>query len=181
MSLHGHCNFVLGDRRKRVLSRLNDIIPIAQQDLLSLNIPDAFALNQLRDILVSYDGSNLSVYIDGKRDTRRYELTPGATLAQLIRHIKAIELEGYTYIYYALVFVPGGVLIGLAARRLTSPGVKETLLLMFAIVTPSILMEMLLVRISGRGFSLFNVFLSALFVVAGLVWINADRQCQQAR
>jgi VanZ family protein len=153
----------------------------ARQDLLFLNVPDAFALNQPRDILVSYDGSNLSVYIDGKRDTRRYELTPGTMLAQLIRHIKAFELEGYAYIYYALVFVPGGVLIGLAARRLTSLGVKETLVLMFALVTPSILMEMLLVRISGRGFSLFNVFLSALFVVAGLVWINADRQCQQAR
>jgi hypothetical protein len=35
---------------------------------------------------------------------------------------------------------------------------------------------MLLVWISGRPFSLFNVFLSALFVIAGIISINADRQ-----
>jgi len=94
--------------------------------------------------------------------------------------MKTIELEGYTYIYYALVFVPGGVLLGIAARRLTKLGVKETLALVLAIVTPSILLEILLVRISGRAFSLFNIFLSSLFAIAGLIWINADRQRRQA-
>ena len=148
----------------------------ARHNLLFLNIPDVFARDQLRDILVSYDGSNLSVYINGRRDPRRYELTPGAPLAQLIRHINTNELEGYTYIYYALVFFPGGVLLGLAARQLTKLDVRGTLALVLAIVMPSILLEMLLVRISGRAFSLFNVFLSALFAIAGLIWINADRQ-----
>jgi VanZ family protein len=153
---------------------------IARRDPLSLNVPNVFALNQTRDILVSYDGSNLSVYINGKRDPRRYELTPGAPLAQLIRHIKTDELEGYTHIYYALVFFPGGVLLGLVARRLTMLDVRGTLALVLAIVVPSILLEMLLVQISGRAFSLFNVSLSALFAIAGLIWINADRQRLQA-
>ena len=152
----------------------------ARRELLSLNIPDVFALNQLRDILVSYDGSNLSVYINGKRDPRRYELTPGTPLAQLIRHIKTNELEGYTYIYYVLVFVPGGVLLGLAARRLTTLDVRGTLVLMLAIVMPSIFLEILLVRISGRPFSFFNIVLSGLLVIAGVIWINADRQRLQA-
>ena len=123
--------------------------------------------------------SNLSVYVDGKRDPRVYELTPGTRLAQLIRHINANEVEGYTYIYYALVFVPGGVLLGLAARRLTTLDVRGKLVMMLAMM-PSILLEMLLVRISGRPFSLFNVSLSALFAIAGLIWINADRQRLQA-
>ena len=124
--------------------------------------------------------SNLSVYVDGKRDPRVYELTPGTRLAQLIRHINANELEGYTYIYYALVFVPGGFLLGIATRRLTKLGVRETLVLVFAIVMPSILLETLLVRISGRPFSIFNVFLSVLFLIAGVIWINADRRLPQA-
>jgi hypothetical protein len=152
----------------------------ARRGQLLLNIPDVFALNQRRDILVSYDGSNLSVHIDGTRDPRRYELTPGAPLAQLIRHIKTNELEGYTYIYYILVFFPGGVLFGLTARRLTTLGIREMLVLVLAIVMPSIFLEFLLVRISGRAFSLFNVFLSALLVIAALIWVNADRQRPQA-
>jgi hypothetical protein len=47
-------------------------------------------------------------------------------------------------------------------------------------VVPSIFLEMLLVRISGRGFGLFHVFLSALFVIAGVIWINADRKLESS-
>ena len=148
----------------------------ARQDLLFLNIPDVFALNQRRDILVSYDGSNLSVYIDGKHDPRTYELTPGAPLAQLIRHIKTNELEGYSYIYYALVFVPGGILLGVVVRRLNAWGVQEVLLVGIMIILPGISLEIILVRVSGRPFSFGNVFLSLLLAIAGAMWINADRR-----
>jgi hypothetical protein len=176
----GLVNLSLRQREGTLVFWFRNHLSVRRDQLLFLNIPDVFTLNQPRDILVSYDGSNLSVYIDGKRDPRRYELTPGAPLAQLVRHIKTSELEGYTYIYYALVFIPGGVLLGLAARRLTTLDVRGTLVLMLAIVMPPIFLEMLLVRISGRPFSLFNVFLSALFVIAGLLWINSDQQRPKA-
>ena len=146
-----------------------------RRDQLPLNIPEVFTRQRSRDILVSYDGSNLVVYIDGKRDPRRYEFTPGVPLAQIIRHIKVNELEGYTYIYYALVFIPGGVLLGLTARRMRW-GVQEALSLGIALVLPCIILETILVRVSGRTFSFGNVFLSALFTIAGFVWIDADRQ-----
>ena len=146
-----------------------------RRDQLPLNIPEVFTRQRSRDILVSYDGSNLVVYIDGKRDPRRYEFTPGAPLAQVIRHIKVNELEGYTYIYYALVFIPGGVLLGLTTRRIRW-GVQEALSLAIALVLPCIILETILVRVSGRAFSFDNVFLSALFTTAGFVWINADRR-----
>jgi hypothetical protein len=148
----------------------------ARQDLLFLNIPDVFALNQRRDILVLYDGSNLSVYIDGKREPRTYELTPGAPLAQLIRHIKTNELEGYSYIYYALVFVPGGILLGVAVRRLTAWGVQEALSVGTVLVLPSITLEIILDRVSGRPFSFGNVLLSLLLALAAAMWIDADRR-----
>ena len=149
-----------------------------RRDQLLLNVPDVFSLKHPRDILVSYDGSNLMIHIDGKRDVRRFELTPGAPLAQVIRHIKVNELEGYTYIYYALVFIPGGVLLGLTTRRIRW-GVQEALSLAIALILPCIILETILVSVSGRAFSFGNVFLSALFATAGFVWINADRRPSQ--
>jgi VanZ family protein len=146
-----------------------------RRDQLPLNIPEVFTQQRPRDILVSYDGSNLVAYIDGKRDPRRYEFTPGVPLAQIVRHIKVNELEGYTYIYYALVFIPAGVLLGLTTRR-TRWGVQEAVSLAIALVLPCIILEMTLVRVSGRAFSLANIALSALFAIAGFAWINADRQ-----
>jgi glycopeptide antibiotics resistance protein len=146
-----------------------------RRDQLPLNIPEVFTQKLPRDMLASYDGSNLVVYIDGKRDPRRYELTPGVPLAQLIRHIRVNELEGYTYIYYALVFIPGGVLLGLTTRRMRLRA-QKWLSLMIALVLPCIILELILVRVSGRAFSFGNVFVSALFTVAGFVWINVDWQ-----
>jgi glycopeptide antibiotics resistance protein len=150
-----------------------------RRDQLPLNIPEVFTQKRARDILVAYDGSNLGVYIDGKRDSRRYEVGPGAPIAQVIRHIKVNELEGYTYIYYALVFVPGGVLLGLAASRLRWR-VHEILSLAIAFALPCMILETILVKVSGRAFSFANVFVSVLFMIAGLFWINADRQRSQS-
>ena len=143
-----------------------------RRDQLPLNIPEVFTQRRPRDILVSYDGSNLVVYIDGKRDPRRYEFTPGVPLAQIVRHIKVNELEGYTYIYYALVFIPAGVLLGLTTRR-TKWGVQEALSVAIALVLPCIILEMTLVRVSGRAFSIANIVLSSLFAIA---WLCLD-QC----
>lgn len=170
----GFSNLSLMQRDGNLVFRFRNPLTVRRDQLLFLNIPDVFTLNQPRDILVAYDGSTLSVYVDGKRDTRMFELTPGATLAQLVRHTKTNELEGYTYIYYALVFVPGGILLGFILRRMTVPGVRETVFLATAFILPCILLEIILVRVSGRAFSFRNVFLSFLFVIAGLLWINAD-------
>jgi hypothetical protein len=150
-----------------------------RRDQLPLNIPEVFTQKLARDILVSYDGSNLAVYIDGKRDPRRYEFTPGVPIAQVVRHIKVNELEGYTYIYYALVFVPGGVLLGLTTRRIRCR-VQEAPSLALALVLPGVILEMILVTVSGRAFSFGNVLVSCFFTMAGFFWINADRKRPQS-
>ena len=142
---------------------------------LAWTIPDVFVLHQTRDILFSYDGSNLSLYIDGKKDPHFYELTPGTRLAQFVRHVKPSELEGYSYIYYALVFFPGGALLGIATRRITSSGARTLLCLAIA-ASSSVCLELVLLRVSGRAFSLANVLLSIVFTIGGIIWINSDRR-----
>jgi hypothetical protein len=48
------------------------------------------------------------------------------------------------------------------------------------IVLPTIFLEILLVRVCGREFSVGNICLSILFGVAGLKWLGADRQLPTA-
>jgi glycopeptide antibiotics resistance protein len=143
--------------------------------LLAWDIPEIFARNQTRDILFSYDGSNLSLYIDGKKNPRMYQLTPGAGLAQLLRLVKPSELEGYNYIYYSLVFIPGGSLIGIAARRLSRQKLDEVLVPVIGLLMPAIFFELMLIWISGRTFAFGNLLLSILLAISGSLWINADR------
>ena len=170
----GTTDLSLRQREANLVFWFRNPLSVRRDQQLAWTVPDVFVLHQARDILLSYDGSNLSLYINGKKDPHFYELTPGTRLAQLVRHVKAGELEGYTYIYYALVFFPGGALLGIGARRVI-PGSTRRLLYIAAALASSVCLELVLVRVSGRPFSPGNVLLSIGFTIAGILWINSDR------
>ena len=176
----GTTDLSLRQREAHLVFWFRNPLSVRREQQLAWTIPDVFVLHQRRDILFTYDGSNLSLYIDGKKDPHFYELTPGTPLAQLLRHVKPVELEGYTYIYYAFVFFPGGALIGLSARHAESNGATKMLYLCLAVALASgICLELVLVRVSGRPFSLANVLLSIVLTSAGILWINSDRRASQ--
>lgn len=141
---------------------------------LAWNIPNIFAADQPRDLLFSYDGSDLSLYIDGKKYPRTYQLGPAAGLAQLIRRIRPIELEEYRYFFYALVFFPAGMLLELARRNGAARPIARLLFVVSAVLGPSLLVEATLTYVSGRPMSLENVALSMFLAVCGSLWLNAD-------
>ena len=126
----------------------------AKKSQLVTHVPELFKSGEMHDILYSYDGSNLTVYVDGKSQPIHYKLGPGATLATFVGHrVKTTELVGYNYIYYALVFFPAGVLLGIAARQMSRNRFAGYATFGVAILMVPTLLEFLLVAISGRAFS----------------------------
>lgn len=143
---------------------------------LASHVPELFKTSESHDILYSYDGANLSVYVDGKLQPMRYKLGPGATLATFVHHrVKSAELAGYNYIYYALVFFPAGALLGIAARDASRNRLASYTVFAVVILLVPMLLEFLLVAISGRAFSVATLPLSILLTIGGMLWINADR------
>jgi glycopeptide antibiotics resistance protein len=140
-------------------------------------IPGVFAAQRLQDILFSYDGSELSLFLDGMRDSRTYRLTPGTRLAQLLGRVRLKELQAYSDVYYACVFLPLGFLLGIAARRTVSPASWSLVIVSF--FSPFIL-ELALVRVCGRPASIENLALSFFLLLAGCLWMNADSGYQKA-
>jgi VanZ family protein len=141
---------------------------------LAWYVSDVFAVQRPRDILFSYDGSNLSLYIDGREERRTYRLSPGTGLAQMVHRIKSSELEGYRDIFYALVFFPAGCLLGYAWRNLIAQPVGRLLFVVFGFLAPAVLLEIVLARVSGRSMSLESIVLAALLTVGGSLWVDAD-------
>jgi hypothetical protein len=147
---------------------------LVKRPLVAWNHSEVFAAQQTRDILVSYDGSALSVYIDGKRLRGNYEFGPGSTLALLVGRAKANELTGYRYIYYAIIFCPAGCLLGLASRKLSLGPSSRILSMILGVALPSVLFEVLIVRLSGRPIHVGSLALSVVLTLAGTFWINSD-------
>jgi len=143
-----------------------------QRARMSWIIPGVFVAKQPRDILFSYNGSNLSLFIGGEKHSRIYKLGPGAALAKLIRRIKTTELEGYEYIFYTLVFFPAGCLLGFTWRKMPAQHFSRFLLMVQGFVLPSVLFEIILFRVGVRAISLGNIGLGILMACAGSLWIN---------
>jgi VanZ family protein len=141
---------------------------------LEWSMPRICAVNQPRNIVFSYDGSKLWAYVDGKVLYSGYHLSPAVPLAQLIRHIKSNELQGYRYAFYAIVFFPAGCLAGLAARKSHGGPINPAFLAVLAVVLPSVLLEIILVHVGGQPVSAGNLMLAALMSAAGWIWINLE-------
>jgi hypothetical protein len=146
----------------------------ANHAILSWYSPGVFTAGRTRDIIYTYDGSNLSLFLDGKQQPVNYRLGPGTALAKSLRTVRFGELEGYNFIYYALIFCLPGALLGIAARNLTLPRAVAFLWLACGILIPAILLEWILVSTSGRSSSFDHLGVPVLLAVAGLVWINSD-------
>jgi glycopeptide antibiotics resistance protein len=144
-----------------------------ERPALAWTISNLLAPGHSRDLLFSYDGSDLHLYVDGRKLQDRY-LGPGAAFAEQFRRVKQSELNGYKDIYYAVVFLPIGWLLGIAAGK--TPWLRLPLLIPFSLSLPlgPLILECVLSRISGRSFSVANFTLSVGMVLAGIFWINSD-------
>ena len=141
---------------------------------LAWNISNLLTVNRTRDILFSYDGSDIRLYVDGKK-FQDHSMGPGAALASFFRHIKQTELNGYTDLYYAAVFFPAGGLLGIALTRPFWRQFQLSALLVFTALLSPLLLDWILMRTDRRSFSMNNVALSACMTIMGILWINADR------
>jgi len=143
--------------------------------LLVWDVPGAFETGKVRDIVVSYDGSEAFVYLDGNRVPRTYRLSPGASQAHKFSYIQTAELKGYIVVYYTLIFLPAGVLLGLASRNWTGNQFLGQWMIALSLAVPAVLLETLLASVSKRTILAGNVALSLILGLAGVMLINADR------
>ena len=146
----------------------------ARHAQLAWFVPKVFVPDQSRNVLYSYDGSTLSLYVDGKLAAAPYRLGPGAAVAHLMRRIRPSELDGYEDIYYALIFVPAGIALGIVERGSGRHGILAWLFVGLVLIVPPVLFEYVLMAVSGRSLSIGNVVLWAALMAGGALWIDAD-------
>ncbi len=142
---------------------------------LSWRVRGIFVPGQTRDILVSYDGSSVSLFVDGNKEPRVYYLSPGAALVHKFSRAVAAELDGYLVTYDLLIFLPAGMLLGMISRKVPSKKVIGRLLLLLGFLLPPVLYQYILEWVSGKGVFLWEIILCLLLAVLGAWLINADR------
>ncbi len=143
---------------------------------LAWYIHGALEAGKASDIVASYDGSDAFIYLDGMPVPQTYRLSPGASLRHRFFFIQTADLEGYAVVYETLIFLPAGLLIGMAAWKCFARQFSGMWILVLGWVLPAALLEILLAGMSGRIIWVGNFALSLAFAVAGMILINADRR-----
>ena len=146
----------------------------SRRTLLVWVVPDVFTPNVKHSVLFSYDGAQGFLYVDGKTVRKSYYLGPGAALVQAFVRIKTDELVAYSGLYDSLVFLPIGFLLGFAVRIMPRGNSFYRLAICTGIFVPGILIEGLLVGISGRPPSILRLSLTIGLTLAGMLWMNLD-------
>jgi len=144
--------------------------------ILAWYIPAAFESNKTIDIVASYNGADAFMYLNGKRVPRAYRLTPGTSIMHTFSSVQTVALTGYSVVYETLIFLPAGVLIGLAARKWTAPAHPYCWMITLGIVLPSVLLEILLAAVGGGKIWYRDILLSVFFGLAGIFLVNADKR-----
>ncbi len=146
------------------------------------SFPGVFANRRQHDILYSYDGSNLSLTLDGQKQRLTFKLGPGSVLARIVRRIKPAELGGYNIVFYAIVFFMAGALLGSSAPcRGRRPNMATLFLSLGAFCVTAMILEFILRWVSGRTFSPGNVALSVALGIAGFLWSITDNDGPASR
>ncbi|KAB8319675.1 VanZ family protein [Tolypothrix campylonemoides VB511288] len=145
-----HRNFTLGQQGSDLDLRIRTPITGANGADTKLSIPGIFADTRPHQIVITYSGATIQVYVDKSQNT--YSLN----LLELVPKEQKI-------FYYGLTFIPLGLclalLTSLAKRKLSF----NKLLLASGILLPSLILEGILVSDSGKSLSLKNLLLGILF------------------
>ena len=145
------------------------------RSFMNLRARGVFAPGQPRDILISNDGSNISLYVNGQKE-RIYHFGPGAALVHKFVRVFAADLDGYLVIYDTLIFFPAGMLLGMIARKEPSRILAGRFVLFLGILLPSVVYQFILVWVSGKAVFGGEIVLCMLLTLLGAGFINADRR-----
>jgi hypothetical protein len=107
-------NFTLGQEASDLIVRLRTPFTGGNGVEPGLRVPGIFSNNETKYIVVTYNGIDLLVYENGILNPHRLRLTPGVVLFGYFFGRNPSRANLYTSAYYAMAFIPFGVLLSLA-------------------------------------------------------------------
>jgi glycopeptide antibiotics resistance protein len=168
-----HVNFILSQQRSNLLFGFRT--PLTGEDgEPALIASKVFATNEPKDLLVTYDGSSLRLYVNGQRDTHSLILSPGAGVFRWFLRLRMYELPGYQILYEAFLFVPLGTLLAFVTKKINEGRLRKAALISVAAITPASLLEFVLRGVTGSPFHTGDVLLRVCFVLGMVALWNSD-------
>lgn len=143
-----------------------------------LVIPNVFSDTNFHHLLITYNHSLLHVYVDNFQNHFYFEFNPGIVLFQKLLPLEKLQNAGLIVckvLYYALLFVPLGVLTGLALALSKRRLAHRLVLVTGSVLLAPLALEWLLMLKSG-GFNWSSFLLSVILTAAAFLGALVSRR-----
>jgi glycopeptide antibiotics resistance protein len=110
-----HRNFTLGQQDHSLVFRLRNPLMGENGVHFEIAVPHAFRDTNYHRLAIAYYDSTIKIYLDESNQVYSWRLMPEAALFKQLfsTNFSYKEMYGYKILYYLLVFVPLGFLLGL--------------------------------------------------------------------
>jgi glycopeptide antibiotics resistance protein len=175
-------NLTVGQQGGSLVFRLRTPFVDRGGSEVAFHVPGFFTDLAARQIIFSYNGSALALYIDGTTDVYTASVTPEAQLVwalspgEILINITRDTGAYYRFYYYAIIFIPLGILLGIAVLKYGRPFRTQSALLVAGVAIPPVLLQILLSIAGGRVLQGSGVLSGALMTASGaaamaVVWL----------
>jgi glycopeptide antibiotics resistance protein len=166
-------NFTLGQEQSDLVFRLRTpATAFSNGDKSALRAPGVFANKNLQSLILTYNGSELILYVNEIPSPMKLELGPGSALCSLFLDSPLIGSKFCKLFYYATIFIPLGVLVALITGAMVGHIVKKLLVIIGGSVFASVSLEGLLIAVSGKSWNMENLFISMVMTLGTVVvWV----------
>ncbi len=166
-------NFTLGQRGSDLVFRVRTPVTGKNATSYQLNVPNIFGDTKNHQILLTYEGSILTIYIDGVKQPYSLKLIPEVMIFQLLPFdANSINLEIYKILYYGLIFIPLGFFLALIRARARGKVIFYALLFCGGILFPSLILEVMLAIGTQRAIRLDNLLFSMALAVSTMLIVK---------
>lgn len=177
----GQRNFTLGQENRDLVLRLRMALSNENGRKPELIIPNLFMDDLFHDVIVTYDGASIDVYVDSSTPYYSFELVPSIAFLMMVSPGRIEEVrstDGSLALFYglydALFFVPFAALLIFIYGRLPWPKLCKILLLFFLTVASAFVWEAVLhLSLSNYTVTLQNIWLNLLIGLAALAFFAA--------
>lgn len=158
-------NLTLGQRGSDLVLRLRTPLTGNNGRFPELVVPNVFADTNPHHILLTYCNSVVKFYVDKVQNAGSFGLTPEAALfyyfspsAGSIR-LSADNTRFYKVLYYASIFIPLGLILGVILSIWRGQFVFHLFWLCGGIILPALILEGLLASVNARSIYLHNILI----------------------
>lgn len=158
-------NFTLAQEGTDLVFRLRT--PFTGQNGVkpSLIVPNVFEPKELTDIVITYNGTDLLIFVNGVLRREKLPLTPGTVAFGHFFSSGALWLKAFNVLYYGALFLPLGILLSFNPKMRIAK-------IAASVILPPLLLEAVLVAVSGKAPQWSHVLLGSTFVLFGVLLLR---------